>query len=249
MFPSGTVTFLFTDIEGSTRRWESDPEAMRSALAVHDEVLAVGDRGAWRVGCSSTPVTGCARRSARPVPRSTPRWRRSRRWGCRCAWGSPPVRRSDRGERLLRSGVEPDGAGDGRRSRRPDPGGGVDGGGGGRASTWSIWASIGCATCPVSSTLFQVRADGLAGRVSAVADVGCGAGEPAGADDQFRGPRRRGEGAGRAGAGPSAGDPHRGGWGGQDPPGGAGRGRAGRRVPRRGVAGRVGPRRRPRRGA
>ena len=30
--PSGTVTFLFTDIEGSTRRWESDPEAMRAAL-------------------------------------------------------------------------------------------------------------------------------------------------------------------------------------------------------------------------
>lgn len=38
--PSGTVTFLFTDIEGSTRRWESDPEAMRSALATHDAVLA-----------------------------------------------------------------------------------------------------------------------------------------------------------------------------------------------------------------
>ena len=37
--PSGTVTFLFTDIEGSTRRWESDPEAMRSALAAHDDVL------------------------------------------------------------------------------------------------------------------------------------------------------------------------------------------------------------------
>jgi class 3 adenylate cyclase len=26
-------TFLFTDIEGSTRRWESDPEGMRGALA------------------------------------------------------------------------------------------------------------------------------------------------------------------------------------------------------------------------
>src|SRR6266536_1131910 len=30
--PSGVVTFLFTDIEGSTRRWESDPDAMRSAI-------------------------------------------------------------------------------------------------------------------------------------------------------------------------------------------------------------------------
>jgi len=37
--PSGVVTFLFTDIEGSTRRWEADPEAMRAALAAHDDVL------------------------------------------------------------------------------------------------------------------------------------------------------------------------------------------------------------------
>ncbi|OBB67519.1 adenylate/guanylate cyclase domain-containing protein [Mycobacterium sp. 852014-50255_SCH5639931] len=37
--PSGVVTFLFTDIEGSTRRWESDAEAMRSALVAHDDVL------------------------------------------------------------------------------------------------------------------------------------------------------------------------------------------------------------------
>jgi class 3 adenylate cyclase len=31
--PSGVVTFLFTDVEGSTRRWESDADAMRAALA------------------------------------------------------------------------------------------------------------------------------------------------------------------------------------------------------------------------
>src|SRR5579864_1571050 len=37
--PSGTVTFLFTDIEGSTRLWEQHPEAMRSALARHDALL------------------------------------------------------------------------------------------------------------------------------------------------------------------------------------------------------------------
>jgi class 3 adenylate cyclase len=37
--PSGVVTFLFTDVEGSTRRWEADPDAMRLALAAHDEVL------------------------------------------------------------------------------------------------------------------------------------------------------------------------------------------------------------------
>ena len=33
------VTFLFTDVEGSTRRWESDADAMRSTLVAHDKVL------------------------------------------------------------------------------------------------------------------------------------------------------------------------------------------------------------------
>jgi class 3 adenylate cyclase len=37
--PSGVVTFLFTDIEGSTRRWETDADVMRAALMEHDEVL------------------------------------------------------------------------------------------------------------------------------------------------------------------------------------------------------------------
>jgi predicted ATPase/class 3 adenylate cyclase len=36
---SGVVTFLFTDVEGSTRRWEADAAGMRVALAAHDEVL------------------------------------------------------------------------------------------------------------------------------------------------------------------------------------------------------------------
>jgi len=35
---TGTVTFLFTDIEGSTRLWEEEPERMRPALAWHDAV-------------------------------------------------------------------------------------------------------------------------------------------------------------------------------------------------------------------
>ncbi|MDQ5854099.1 MAG: adenylate/guanylate cyclase domain-containing protein, partial [Chloroflexota bacterium] len=37
--PTGTVTFLFTDIEGSTTRWEQHREAMQIALARHDAIL------------------------------------------------------------------------------------------------------------------------------------------------------------------------------------------------------------------
>ncbi len=43
------MTFLFTDIEGSTRRWEADADGMRTALAAHDEVLrrAIEAHGGW----------------------------------------------------------------------------------------------------------------------------------------------------------------------------------------------------------
>jgi adenylate cyclase len=37
--PVGTVTFLFTDIEGSTRLWEEQTEIMRTALTRHDALL------------------------------------------------------------------------------------------------------------------------------------------------------------------------------------------------------------------
>src|SRR5436190_7851498 len=38
--PSGTVTFLFTDLATSTRLWDEQPQAMKAALARHDELLA-----------------------------------------------------------------------------------------------------------------------------------------------------------------------------------------------------------------
>jgi predicted ATPase/class 3 adenylate cyclase len=37
--PTGTVTFLFTDLEGSTRLWEEQAVAMTEALARHDDIL------------------------------------------------------------------------------------------------------------------------------------------------------------------------------------------------------------------
>jgi hypothetical protein len=42
--PTGTITFLFTDIEGSTRLWKQYPEAMRSALAARLLAAAAGLR-------------------------------------------------------------------------------------------------------------------------------------------------------------------------------------------------------------
>ena len=47
--PTGTVTFLFTDIEGSTKLWEHDAPAMQASLARHDELLrlAIEERGGY----------------------------------------------------------------------------------------------------------------------------------------------------------------------------------------------------------
>jgi predicted ATPase/class 3 adenylate cyclase len=43
--PTGTVTFLFTDLEGSTRLWEQHPDTMKGALARHDQILRAAVEG------------------------------------------------------------------------------------------------------------------------------------------------------------------------------------------------------------
>ena len=43
--PSAVTTFLFTDIEGSTRLWEDAPERMRPALAHHDALARAAVEG------------------------------------------------------------------------------------------------------------------------------------------------------------------------------------------------------------
>ena len=47
--PSGTITLLFTDVEGSTRLWEAEPDLMAQALRRHDEILrdAIGQVGGY----------------------------------------------------------------------------------------------------------------------------------------------------------------------------------------------------------
>jgi predicted ATPase/class 3 adenylate cyclase len=52
--PSGTVTFLFSDVEGSTRLWDAHGEDMRRALAVHDKVV----RGAFESAGGFVFATG-----------------------------------------------------------------------------------------------------------------------------------------------------------------------------------------------
>ena len=75
--PSGVVTFLFTDVEGSTRRWENDADAMRAALAAHDEVLrnAIEAHGGYMFKHTGD---GCARRSPPRSMRWMRLWPRSR---------------------------------------------------------------------------------------------------------------------------------------------------------------------------
>jgi class 3 adenylate cyclase len=90
--PSGVVTFLFTYIEGSTRRWEADADAMRSALLAHDKVLRSaiethGEEPGWREASAAVArrhesshkgvlrSTGPVAHAAGVIPRRCePRW-------------------------------------------------------------------------------------------------------------------------------------------------------------------------------
>ncbi len=60
--PSGTVTFLFTDIEGSTRLWEEQPEQATRLVADHDRIMQTTVE-AHGVGCSRQPAGGPSHRT------------------------------------------------------------------------------------------------------------------------------------------------------------------------------------------
>ena len=97
--PSGTVTFLFTDIEGSTKLWERHPEANGKARAArHDAILraAIEAPAAMSSRSSATPsaspshgsdAIAAALAAQRALPsRSIWRGRRSV-----CAWACTPA--------------------------------------------------------------------------------------------------------------------------------------------------------------
>lgn len=73
ILPTGTVTFLFTDIEGSTRLWEKYPAAMGAVLARHDALIrdAIGgnDGAVFATGgdafCAAFPTASDALSAAR----------------------------------------------------------------------------------------------------------------------------------------------------------------------------------------
>ena len=117
--PSGVVTFLFTDIEGSTRRWEADADGMRAALAAHDELMRQTVDGAQRL----VVQTHRRRRVCGVLVTARGRRRRGgRAAGARTAGADGHRDRRGRAarRRLLRCGAEPRGAGDGGRARRAD---------------------------------------------------------------------------------------------------------------------------------
>jgi len=49
---------VFTDIEGSTRRWEADADAMAAALEAHDEAMRGAVTSCGGVGYESLARTG-----------------------------------------------------------------------------------------------------------------------------------------------------------------------------------------------
>ena len=100
--PSGTVTFLFTDIEGSTERWEHDRQGMAAAVERH---IALLDAAIHAHGGVHFKTIGDALQAAFPTaPQAVAAalagqqgllaedWGKSARSGC--AWRCTPGRRS-----------------------------------------------------------------------------------------------------------------------------------------------------------
>ena len=110
--PTGTVTFLFTDLEGSTRLWEDHQDAMKEALARHDAILRESIEGHGGVVFSKMGDGIAAAFSSAPdaVKAVIDAQQRlgSEAWGetgrCVCAWGCTPMRGGCARRGVLRTG-------------------------------------------------------------------------------------------------------------------------------------------------
>ena len=167
--PTGTVTFLLTDIEGSTKLWEAGADETAVSVARHYELLDAADRAArWRAARSSrVRATAWSARSrgrrTRWPRRSTCNARSRRNRGppvgkCVCAWRSTPARsacatpattsaRRSSGARVC--------ARSGTAARRSSP------------TPRAIWSSTRCPTGPSSviSGLHRLKDLGRAERI------------------------------------------------------------------------------------
>ena len=128
--PTGTVTFLFTDLEGSTRLWEEHPEAMQDALARHDAIVrdaieshhghvvkTTGDGAHAAFATASDAVDAAVAAQLALARRRVGRDRSLAR-----AHGHPHRRGRAARRRLLRHRAQPRRADHVGRARRPDRG-------------------------------------------------------------------------------------------------------------------------------
>ena len=69
--PTGTVTFLFTDVENSTALWDEHPSEMRQALERHDRILqdVMAAHGGFVFSHGGDGVAMAFGRAAEAVPR------------------------------------------------------------------------------------------------------------------------------------------------------------------------------------
>jgi class 3 adenylate cyclase len=139
------VTFLFTDIEGSTRRWQADPEAMRAALAAHDEVLraAIEGQGGWlfkHTGDGVCAAFGSARAAIEAAVEAQRRLRLPVRMGV--VSGEVQERDGDYFGPVLNRAARVMAAGHGGQILVAQSTAAVV-----TPSGWRIWVSIVCTTC------------------------------------------------------------------------------------------------------
>ncbi len=95
VLPTGTVTFLFTDIEGSTRLLDELGAGYADVLADHHRIVraAIEEHGGVEVDTQGDAFFVAFSRASDAVAAALRRRRHSRAQGCVCAWGSIPASR------------------------------------------------------------------------------------------------------------------------------------------------------------
>ena len=224
--PSGVVTFLFTDVEGSTRRWEADADGMRAALAAHDEVLRAAIEAHGGLLFKHTGDGVCAAfASPRSAVDAAVAAQRALELPVRMgiATGEAELREGDYFGAVLNRAARVMAAGHGGQILLAD-------------STAGLLSGVDLVDLgprrlrdvPIPVGVFQVRASGLRTEFPPLRALDTTSGEPAACDHQLDRARVGGRRDRSGGEGASVGDADRRRRSRQDPPGVGGRGAAGR---------------------